>query len=286
MRTWQHETRNDSTWNIFFFIAILAIPPATNAEKPPDITLAHVYTKGIDVGQYWISEKLDGVRAYWNGRQLLSRQGNPYIAPNWFTTGFPSYPLDGELWAGRSNFEKLVSIVRKQHPIDSEWRQVKYMVFELPETDTSFSQRLDKLRQRLPIRGNAYIHLLPQFRLPNHSSLMAKLNKIIEQGGEGLMLHRANAVYHVGRSKGLLKVKTYLDAEAKVIAHLPGKGKYKNKLGALLVEMHEGLRFRIGTGFSDADRESPPPIGSLVTYKYYGKTRKGIPRFASFLRVR
>ncbi|MEE9395821.1 MAG: hypothetical protein V3V31_02290, partial [Methylococcales bacterium] len=122
MRTWQHETRNDSTWNIFFFIAILAIPPATNAEKPPDITLAHVYTKGIDVGQYWISEKLDGVRAYWNGRQLLSRQGNPYIAPNWFTTGFPSYPLDGELWAGRSNFEKLVSIVRKQHPIDSEWR--------------------------------------------------------------------------------------------------------------------------------------------------------------------
>ncbi|MEE9355584.1 MAG: DNA ligase, partial [Methylococcaceae bacterium] len=205
--------------------------------------------------------------------------------PNWFTTGFPSYPLDGELWAGRSNFEKLVSIVRKQHPIDSEWRQVKYMVFELPETDTSFSQRLDKLRQRFSNLETPYIHLLSQFRLQNHQALMAKLNEIVEDGGEGLMLHRADAIYHIGRSKDLLKVKTYLDAEATVIAHFPGKGKYKNKLGALLVEMPGGQRFRIGTGFSDPDRESPPPIGSLVTYKYYGKTRKGIPRFASSLKL-
>lgn len=279
-------TQIDSTWNIFVVVAILAIPFAATAEKPPEITLAQVYTEGIDIRQYWVSEKLDGVRAYWDGRQLLSRQGNPYATPNWFTKGFPSYSLDGELWAGRGTFEKLVGIVRKQNPIDSEWRKVKYMVFEMPERGTSFSQRLDKLQQRLPRLDNPYIHLLPQFRLPDHQSLMAKLNKIVEQGGEGLMLHRADADFHIGRSKDLLKVKTYLDAEATVIAHLPGKGKYKNKLGALLVEMPEGQRFRIGTGFSDADRGSPPPIGSRVTYKYYGKTRKGIPRFASFLRVR
>jgi DNA ligase-1 len=83
-----------------------------------------------------------------------------------------------------------------------------------------------------------------------------------------------------------LKLKTYEDAEAVVIAHLPGKGKYQGMMGALLVEMPDQRRFKIGTGFSDAQRADPPPIGSTITYKYFGKTSTQLPRFASFLRVR
>ena len=100
------------------------------------------------------------------------------------------------------------------------------------------------------------------------------------------MLHRADAQYIAGRSDVLLKLKLQLDTEAIVIAHLPGKGKYVGKLGALLVEAQDGIRFKLGTGFSDAQRENPPAIGSTITYTYLDKTKNGKPKFASFLRVR
>jgi DNA ligase-1 len=100
------------------------------------------------------------------------------------------------------------------------------------------------------------------------------------------MLHNGNAMYRAGRTIDLLKVKRFEDAEALVIAHLPGKGKYHNMLGALLVKTHDGKQFRIGSGFSDAERRHPPPIGSSITYQYTGFTRKGIPKFASFQRIR
>lgn len=252
----------------------------------PALTLAKIYHEGIDVSQYWVSEKLDGVRAYWDGEKLLSRQGNEFAAPEWFIENFPAYPLDGELWLGRKQFERLVSIVCKQTPVDSEWRHVRYMIFELPNGTQTFSQRYSLLTQRLKQLNNPYLHVVKQYRLEDHAALMKNLEEVVQAGGEGLMLHRADAVYQTTRTADLLKVKPYFDAEARVLSHLPGKGKYLNMLGALRVETAEGKRFKIGTGFSDAERENPPPIGAVVTYKYHGLTRKGIPRFASFLRVR
>ena len=252
----------------------------------PALTLAKIYHQGVDVSQYWVSEKLDGVRAYWDGEKLLSRQGNEFAAPEWFIENFPAYPLDGELWLGRNQFERLVSIVRKQIAVDSEWRNVRYMVFELPNGAETFTQRYLLLRQRLTPQDNPYLHVVKQYRLEDHAALMKNLEVVVQVGGEGLMLHRADAPYQTTRTDDLLKVKPYFDAEARVVAHLPGKGKYTNMLGALLVETNEGKRFKIGTGFTDAERENPPPIGSLVTYKYHGLTRKGVPRFTSFLRVR
>ena len=273
---------------IFNLILSLFLLPSLLIAKPskPELLLAKVYKNNIDVSQYWVSEKYDGVRAYWNGKQLISRQGTPYYAPDWFTAGFPSKSLDGELWIARNSFEKLLSAVRKKLPIDKEWRQVRYMVFELPQGKGTFSERLSHLKQLFITLKNPYIKLIKQYRVKNHTQLMNNLDEIIKQGAEGLMLHYDNALYHTGRSDDLLKVKRYQDAEARVIKHIQGKGKYHDILGALLVETPDGKRFKIGTGFSDEERKHPPAIDSLVTYKFFGKTINGIPRFASFLRVR
>ena len=112
------------------------------------------------------------------------------------------------------------------------------------------------------------------------------MKQMVAKGGEGLMLHKADAEYITGRNAALIKLKPLFDAEATVVAHTPGRGKYKGKLGALVVETSEGIRFKLGTGLKDAQRENPPKIGSLVTYTYKDKTKNGKPKFASFLRVR
>ncbi len=256
-----------------------------HAYASPALPLANTYQQGIIVSDYWVSEKLDGVRAYWNGEQLLSKQGNPYHAPDWFTADFPHHPLDGELWIGRGQYEQLVSTVSKMVPIDSEWMTVRYMVFDLPEAKLTFTERIEKLHSLLTA-SSPYIKIVKQTRIPNHQTLMVELDRITNLGGEGLMLHHEDALYKAGRSNHLLKVKHYEDAEATVIAHLPGKGKFSGMLGALQVEDDQGRRFRLGSGFTIKERENPPPIGSRVTYKYYGRTSNDLPRFASFLRVR
>ena len=274
---------------LLFFCCIsvfLVAPPAAGEGAPPPLLLAQVYAEPQDLDAYWVSEKLDGVRAYWNGTQLISRQGNPFQAPDWFTRDFPEVPLDGELWMGRGTFETLSGAVRQFEPDPALWRQIRFMVFDLPAAEQTFDQRLEQLRRLLGTSESPYIQLVQQFRVADQQQLTRHLQQIVKAGGEGLMLHRGDSVYRQGRSDNLLKLKTYEDAEAVVIDHLPGKGKYEGMLGALLVTTPEGLRFRIGTGFSDAERAAPPAIGSIVTYKYYGKTSRGIPRFASFLRIR
>lgn len=256
------------------------------ADPVPKLALAKVYQQTERVDQYWVSEKLDGVRAYWDGKKLISRQGNIYNAPAWFTKDFPARPLDGELWIKRSSFEQLVSTVRKDKPIDSEWKQVTYMIFDLPTSSSIFTDRLTELHQLLDDHDNPYLQLIKQYRLADHAELLEKLKSVINAGDEGLMLHKGDSIYRSGRTSDILKVKVYQDAEAIVIAHLPGKGKYKGMLGAIRVEMPDGKRFKIGSGLKDKDRKNPPAIGSMITYKYFGLTRKGIPKFASFLRVR
>ncbi|WP_438863561.1 DNA ligase [Neptunicella sp.] len=259
----------------------LSIPPANH--QP--LQLANIYHAGIPVNEYWISEKLDGIRARWDGTQLLTRNGNLIHAPKWFVKDFPQQSLDGELWIARNSFEQTTSIVLDDKP-GKGWQKVKLMLFDLPNDPGTFSQRLTILETLVSNAHSPYLQLIPQFRLDNEQQLTAKLDELVAQGAEGLMLHHQDAFYQDGRSDKLFKLKKYQDAEATVIAHLPGKGKYQNMLGALLVELEDGTQFKIGSGFSDLQRQNPPPIGSLVTFKYYGKTSRGIPRFASFMRVR
>ena len=273
----------------FVFAMLLALPAlaasAGEAGAPP-LLLANVYREDVALDRYWVSEKLDGVRAYWDGERLRSRKGNPINAPPWFVAHFPRVPLDGELWMGRGAFERLSGAVRRQRPDDAQWREIRFMVFDLPSSPATFDRRLQRLREMFEAVASPYVALVEQFRVSGRAELMERLERVVAGGGEGLMLHKGSSLYAAGRSDDLLKLKTHEDAEAVVIGHLPGKGRLTGMLGALLVETPEGIRFRLGTGFSDEERRNPPPLGATVTYKHHGRTRNGVPRFASFLRIR
>jgi len=281
--------RSMNIWAIRFaslLAACLLLAPSASAAEPPALAHAEVYRAGIDPTGYWVSEKLDGVRAVWDGEQLRFRSGRLIATPAWFTQGFPARALDGELWIGRGQFERLSGIVRKETPDDAEWRQVRYLLFELPGGEGRFSERVAAMHQLVAKAGLPQLQAVEQLRVTDPQALRRKLDEVVKGGGEGLMLHRADALYRAGRSDDLLKLKPWDDAEAVVVAHLPGKGKYAGKLGALLVELPNGRRLRIGGGFSDAQRDHPPAVGATITYRYHGQTAKGLPRFATFLRLR
>ena len=255
------------------------------ADSPP-IQLATKYRDDIIVQDYFISEKLDGIRAYWDGQQLISKQGNVFTAPLWFIEAFPKTVMDGELWIARQQFEKVSGIVRTRNHNNEAWQQVKFMIFDLPDTPTSFAKRVENMQQIIIDANTPYLAMIEQLTLPTTDALFDLLNKVVAENGEGLMLHHREALYQSKRSQDLMKLKKFEDEEATVLAYLPGKGKYQGLLGSLLVKNDEGITFKIGSGFSDKERENPPTIGSRITYRFTGKTSNNIPRFASFMRIR
>ena len=243
--------------------------------------LARNAPAGIDPRAYLVSEKYDGVRALWDGKTLKFRSGRTVAAPGWFLAELPKQPLDGELWMGRRSFDALSAAVRRTEPVDAEWRLISYRVFELPTGEGDFERRAAKLAT---LAGGVVMPVV-QLRLNSNAELRARLKQVVDAGGEGLMLHRADAPLASGRSDLLLKLKPLADAEAVVVGHEPGNGRLAGQLGALELQTPDGLRFKLGTGFSDAQRRDPPPIGATVTYRYRDLTPSGKPRFASFLRV-
>jgi DNA ligase-1 len=269
----------------FTFCSANELSPATTTKISAPQQLARLYHDDIVIKDYYVSEKLDGIRGRWNGSALITRSGNIINAPTWFIKNFPQQTMEGELWLARNSFAKTASIILRKTP-NEDWRNIKFMLFDLPEHKGTFSQRLIELRLLVDVIASPYLQVIPQFKLANKSELMQKLDELVEQGAEGLMLNHHNAYYQDGRSASLLKLKKHQDAEARVIEHIPGKGKYKNMLGSLLVELDSGLQFKIGSGFSDLQRQEPPQINTVITFKYYGLTARGIPRFASFLRVK
>ena len=260
--------------------------PAAWAADAPALLLANVYRPGMPLADYWVSEKYDGVRGYWDGHTLRTRGGETVAAPPWFTAGWPTTPMDGELWAGRGRFAHAQSTTRQQQPDDAAWRQMRFMVFDLPAHGGVFDDRLSALKALVASIQHDWVQAVPQQRVATDAALQALLQRTVRAGGEGLMLHRGASLYRSGRSDDLIKLKTHDDAEALVVGHLPGKGKHAGRLGALLVEMPTGQRFKLGAGLTDADRADPPPIGSWVTYRFRGTHDGGLPRFASFVRVR
>nr|WP_319563362.1 DNA ligase [uncultured Rhodoferax sp.] len=262
--------------------ASISTPSAT----APALMHAKLWPSDQDPSGYLVSEKLDGVRAFWDGHVLRFRSGLPIAAPDWFTAALPPTALDGELWLGRGQFDALSGIVRRQVAVDADWRSVRYMIFDLPGESGAFAERSQRIQVLLAQTKQPWLQAVAQARVSDASALQKLLNQTTQAGGEGLVLHRANALWSPGRSDALLKLKLQPDEEARVVAHLPGKGKHAGRLGALLLEMPNGQRFALGTGFTDAQREAPPPVGSVVTYRYRDHTPKGLPKFAAFLRVR
>lgn len=266
------------------FISSLPLP-TTHAGNKPDLMLAKTYRQDIDISQYWISEKLDGIRAYWDGSKLISRGGNVFAVPTWFTENFPSVPLDGELWMGRRRYEETSSVVRKKQAHDG-WKQVRLMLFDLPAHGGTYKQRLAAMQQLVAQTNSPYLSVIKQFRLTNEIELMRHIQSITDNGGEGLMLHRQSGYYAGGRSNDLLKLKLFTDAEAVVIGYRPGKGQFEGLVGSLKVRTEQGIEFYIGSGLSREQRLNPPPVTSRITFRHQGLTKNSIPRFPVFLRIR
>ena len=264
---------------------------ASAAGSAPPLMLAKVYQPGVALADYWVSETFDGVRGYWDGRQLLTRGGQRIAVPDWFVANWPATPMDGELWAGRGQFQKALSTVSQQSPDDAAWRGMLFMVFDLPAHGGLFSERLDTLKPLVDELRQPWVKAVAHTRQTGSQALQKLLLQTVTEGGEGLMLHRSASLYASGRSDDLLKLKTHEDSDARVVGHEPGQGKYTGMLGALLVEVpgakgQPAQRFKLGAGLSDAQRRQPPPIGSVVTYRFRGTTGSGLPRFATFMRVR
>lgn len=263
-----------------------AVGGAVRKATAPDVLLAETWDNQDPTGM-WISEKLDGVRAYWDGKNFISRLGNTFIAPESFKRWLPkNLVLDGELWIGRKRFQETLSIVRKQEPVEAEWAKITYVVFDAPQLTTPFEQRMSFLRdvKSLTVDTNRREwRVLEQVRCQCLDHCMWMLADIEALKGEGLCLREYGSLYIPGRNNTLLKVKTTTDAEAIVIGYMPGRGKHKGRMGALVVRMPDGNEFEVGTGFTDKQRISPPAIGTTITYSHQDFTDRGIPRNASFV---
>jgi DNA ligase 1 len=254
-------------------------------DEGPPLLLAHKWENDVDLTGWWLSEKLDGVRAYWDGTQFISRLGNRFFAPRWFTEKLPPTPLDGELWGGRKLFQRTVGIVKRQD--ESElWRELKFMVFDAPQHGGVFEERVAFVEQTVADLAIDWLEALPHERCTSTAHLLEQLQRVEALGGEGLMVRQPGSRYEAGRSSTLYKVKTFHDAEARVVEHVPGMGKHKGRMGALMVELENGIQFNVGTGFSDAERSEPPGIGALITFRYQELSNTGVPRFPSYVGVR
>lgn len=267
------------------FLTLIYFSIGLSQANVNDIQLAVEQRAEAPISEYLISEKLDGVRGYWDGKHLFTRSGRLISSPPWFTHGFPDYTLDGELWMGRGTFEQISSLIRSKHPSQERWREVKFMVFDLPSHSQMFAERYAIARSELATRS-PYLSVVEQKQFDTVQALDIWFNRVIDEGGEGLMLHHNQSLYLSGRNRDVIKLKPLYDAEARVVAHQEGKGKFHGMLGALVVETPSGIRFKLGTGFTVNERRHPPKVGAMVTYQYSGLTQKGTPRFASFLRVR
>lgn len=239
----------------------------------------------IDLSHYYLSEKLDGFRGYWDGKTLKSKTGYAYQAPDWFTEALGTEPLDGELWMGRGRFDELASVLNgTSHP--EGWRDIQYMIFDLPAMQAPFHERVAKMREYIPSLNAPHVKMIPQEIIPTKDALMQRLNEVVAHGGEGLMLHHQDAFYGAGRVNHLLKVKPYDEGKGVVVGYKPGKGKYAGLVGSLRVQLSDGSEIYVGSGLTDELRAHPPAIGTTIAFVHNGWTKHGKPRFARFKRVR
>ena len=254
--------------------------------KSTGVQLASNWSLGRSPQGFLVSEKFDGVRAVWDGQQLRFRSGREITAPDWFVQALPDHPLDGELWLGHGQFDRLSGLVRQKQADDAGWRAVRYQVFDSPGQAGSFESRWQALGPVIEAANRPWLLRVEQQRVSERQALQRGLQALVSAGGEGLVLHRADALWHAGRSDALFKFKPEPDDEAQVVGHLPAKGQHAGLTGALQVRTASGQMFALGSGLTEALRRDPPPVGSWVTYRYRDLTPSGLPRFATFVRVR
>ncbi|HCC54065.1 MAG TPA: DNA ligase [Desulfobulbaceae bacterium] len=252
---------------------------------PPAPMLPQIDNGQITISGWLMSEKLDGVRGYWDGQQLWSKNGTLFQPPSAFVADLPPFALEGELWGGRGSFETTAAVVKRLDD-PAGWLRLRFAIFDVPLAPGSFSRRVEKASAWFAAHPSPYAFVIAQQPVQDRAELQRELARIERLGGEGLIVRDPEALYLAGRRPEILKVKSFQDDEAVVIKHLSGQGKNAKLLGALLVELPDGTRFKIGAGFSDEQRRSPPPLGTTITFKHNGRYRSGLPKFPVFLRIR
>lgn len=256
---------------VFLFITL-------NADKPK-LLLLNKYTQDINTTSWYMSEKLDGFRAFWDGEKLISRSGKVFKTPPFFIENFPNHKLDGELWRKREDFSNLISIINTKKSY-KRWDEITFNIFEVPDAKGTLIQRLSQVVE------TKYIKKIKQIRVKNKQHLYDFLKSVEKKGGEGIVVRDGSVDYYTGRSNKALKVKSHIDSECEVIGYNEGKGKYTGLLGSLSCRMKNLKVIKIGSGFSKMQRTYPVEIGTIITFKYYGLTTKGNPRFPIFLRTK
>ena len=255
--------------------------------------------KDQNVSGWLASEKLDGVRSYWDGENLLSRQGKKLNVPLSFTKNFPKFALDGELYSKELKFEEIQATVMDKIPNEKAWHRLKFHIFDVPEASGGLLTRLEVLAKFLKNKPNENLIIIKQIKMRDNAHFLKFIEDIILKGGEGAVVREQNAPYERKRSKNALKFKKFKDAECEVISINKGRGKYAKFAGSLTCkalggkddeekagEPKSGTIFKIGSGLSDEQRTNPPKIGSIITYKFQNLSSYGKPRFPIFLRVR
>ncbi|WP_111979887.1 DNA ligase [Algibacillus agarilyticus] len=283
--------RTYTSFNLFvLFLGTMAFLVSSSllakSIQPAPVTLAKKYAKQNPIGHYLVSEKYDGVRAFWNGEYFTTRNGHKINVPSELIKSMPEVTLDGELWLGYNQFDQISGLVRRHKSTLIEWQFVQYRVFDAPDISGDFYQRYLKYKTIIEDINIPFLRVVEQKKLHDQTELYQWLDNVILLGGEGLMLRDIHADYHAGRHDSLLKLKRHDDAEAVVIGYIAAKGKYKGQVGSLLVKNAQGLTFKVGSGLTDENRLNPPAIGTVITYRYSGFTAKGLPRFPRFWRVR
>lgn len=267
-------------YRILFFILMSG---ALYAEKP-NLLLLKSYKNDMNITNWLISEKLDGVRAYWDGKELISRSGKAFAVPDWFTKDFPMFEIDGELWTKRGDFENIISIVNKQASHEG-WKKISYQIFEVPNQEAGLLARLNVLEKWLAKNPNEFIKVLPQKVCNGSAHLKELLDEVEKKGAEGLVVREPNALYAAKRTSKALKVKNFQDDECVVKGYTKGHGKFEGLVGALICEWKDRV-LKIGSGLSNEDRKNSPKIDENITFKYNGLTKYGNPKFPVFLKVR
>ena len=264
-----------------FILAYLLLSQVVFAK--PDLFLLKTYDDGKEVVGWVMSEKLDGIRGFWDGEKLVSRGGNLIIAPAWFTQSYPPFAIDGELWTKRNDFENISSIVRSKDSGD-RWKNISHHIFEVPNQQGGLLERLLVLEKYLRANSTPHLKILKQTLIQDKQQLEMFLEEVTSHKGEGVVVRNPDTLYETGRLSSALKVKKYFDTECRVLKVLPGKGKYRSKMGSVLCQTDNGKQLKIGSGFKDKDRDNPPAIGSEITFKYYGFTKKGQFKYPVYLR--
>eukprot|EP01060_Flectonema_neradi_P041694 TRINITY_DN997_c0_g1_i1.p1 TRINITY_DN997_c0_g1~~TRINITY_DN997_c0_g1_i1.p1 ORF type:complete len:330 (+),score=64.61 TRINITY_DN997_c0_g1_i1:40-1029(+) len=300
--------------NALWFCTRMQARFLTITGKPPPVMLAHPLKENSSIAGWFVSEKLDGVRAFWWKNKLWTRNGAVLTVPKGFRSEmdafFPGGKADGELFIKRDRFQQTISAVTKECKDGGEinWStkdgDVKFYVFDIPPPTRGgkmvkipASDRMQTLNQLLvntiSKRKPRYIEIVPTIRLPPdeeraRSALSDLLKQTVSGRGEGLMVRHPDSVYVDGRSRDLLKVKETEDEEALVFDIALGIGKYDGLIGALRCMLMNGVTFECGVGLNDEQRAADPSefVGKVITVKHQGITDKGVPRFPHFKGMR